>query len=98
MLKPKPNAPVVWGKIVMWISKQHEIILKTEYYDEDQYLVKSEIGRGLKEMSGRYMPTIFELIPADEQGNKTIVTIDEIKFDVPLEDSFFSQQNMTRIR
>lgn len=98
MLKPKPNAPVVWGKIAMWISKQHEIILKTEYYDEDQYLVKSEIGKGLKEMSGRYMPTIFELIPADEEGNKTIVTIDEIKFDIPLEDSFFSQQNMTRIR
>lgn len=98
LLKPKPNAPVVWGKIMIWISKQHEIILKTEYYDEDQYLVKSEIGKGLKEMSGRYMPTIFELIPADEEGNKTIVTIDEIKFDVPLEDSFFSQQNMTRIR
>ena len=98
LLKPKPNAPVVWGKIVMWISKQHEIILKTEYYDEDQYPVKSEIGKGLKEMSGRYMPTIFELIPADEEGNKTIVTIDEIKFDIPLEDSFFSQQNMQRVR
>lgn len=98
LLKPKPNAPVVWGKIMIWISKQHEIILKTEYYDEDQYLVKSEIGKGLKEMGGRYMPTIFELIPADDEGNKTIVTIDEIKFDMPLEDSFFSQQNMTRIR
>ena len=97
-LKPKPDAPVVWGKIVMWISKKYELILKTEYYDEDQYLVKSEIGKDLKEMSGRITPTTFELIPADEKGNMTIVTIEEIKFNIPIEDSFFSQQNMTRIR
>jgi len=97
-LKPKPDAPVVWGKIEMWVSKKYEIILKTEYYDEDQYLVKSEIGKDLKDMSGRYMPTTFELIPADNEGNKTVLTIDEIKFDIPIENSFFSQQNMTRIR
>ncbi|NOU17078.1 MAG: outer membrane lipoprotein-sorting protein [Bacteroidales bacterium] len=98
LLKPKPDAPVVWGKIEMWISKKHDIILKTEYYDEDQYLVKSEIGKNIKEMSGRYMPTTFELIPAENEGNKTIITIDEIKFDIPIENSFFSQQNMQRIR
>lgn len=97
-LNPKPDAPVVWGKIVMWISKKHEIILKTEYYDEDKYLVKSEIGKDLKVLDGRYMPTTFELIPADEEGNKTIVTIDEIQFNIPIEDSFFSQQNLQRIR
>jgi outer membrane lipoprotein-sorting protein len=97
-LNPKPDAPVVWGKIVMWISKKHEIILKTEYYDEDKYLVKSEIGKDLKEMDGRFTPTTFELIPADEPGNKTIVTIEDIKFNIAIEDSFFSQQNMQRIR
>lgn len=46
-LQPKPDAPVVWGKIVMWISKKHEIVFKTEYYDEDKYLVKLEIGKPL---------------------------------------------------
>lgn len=97
-LTPKQDAPVVWGKIIMWISKKHDLILKTEYYDEDKYLVKTEIGKDLKEMDGRLTPTTFELIPADEEGNKTIVTIDEIKFNIPIEDSFFSQQNMMRIR
>lgn len=98
LLKPKPDAPVVWGKIMMWISKKHDIILKTEYYDEDQYLVKTEIGKDIKDLDGRFLPTTFELIPAEEQGNKTIITIDQIKFNIPIEDSFFSQQNMQRIR
>jgi len=98
LLKPKPDAPVVWGKLIMWISKKHDIILKTEYYDEDQYLVKTEIGKDIKDLDGRFLPTTFELIPAEEQGNRTIITIDQIKFNIQIEDSFFSQQNMQRIR
>lgn len=97
-LIPHENAPVVWGKIIMWISKQHEIIMKIEYYDEDEYLVKTEIGKDLKNMSGRYIPGTFELIPADDVGNKTVVVFEEIKFNIPLEDSFFTQQNMKSVR
>ncbi len=97
-LLPKPEAPVVWGKIIMWVSKKHEISLKLAYYDEDEYLVKTETGKELKEMGGRYIPSIFELIPADEDGHKTIVTTHEIKFNIPVEDAFFSQQNMKRVR
>ncbi len=98
LLDPKPDAPVVWGKIYMWISKKYIISLKTEYYDEDDYLVKTEIGYDLKDFSGRYLPSKFEIIPADEDGNKTIVTITEMKFNIAIEDSFFSQQNMKRVR
>ena len=71
--------------------------MKVEYYDEDNYLVKSEIGEDLKNMDGRYIPAVFELIPADDEGNKTIVTMQEIKFNIPIEDSFFSQQNMKKL-
>ncbi|MBN1115574.1 MAG: outer membrane lipoprotein-sorting protein [Bacteroidales bacterium] len=97
-LMPKPDAPVVWGKIIMWVSKAHITGVKTEYYDEDGYLVKSEIGMDFKDMSGRYIPTKFELIPADEEDNKTIVVMENIQFNIAIEDSFFSQQNMKRVR
>ncbi len=97
-LQPKPDAPVVWGKIVFWISKQDDMILKSEYYDEDMYLVKTELAHDIKTMSGRILPATFELIPADEEGQKTIVTMKNIQFNVPIDDSFFSQQNMKRLR
>jgi len=32
---PKPEAAVVWGKILLWIDRQDLLILHTEYYDED---------------------------------------------------------------
>lgn len=97
-LIPKENAPVVWGKLILWISKEDYLQLKSEYYDEDDYLVKTETGSEIKNMSGRIIPTKYELIPADKKGNKTIVIMEDIKFNIPIQDSFFSQQNMKNVR
>jgi outer membrane lipoprotein-sorting protein len=94
----KSGASVVWGHQFRWIDKKELLVLKTELYDEDGYLVRTELGSEIKPMDGRNIPTVLELIPSDEKGNKTIVTIKEIKFNVPIEDSFFSQQNMKRVR
>lgn len=97
-LLPKENAPVVWGKIITWISKSDDLQLKNEYYDEDGYLVKTEIANDIKSMDDRVIPTHYELIPADEPDQKTIVVMENIKFNIDLNDSFFSQQNMKRVR
>jgi len=97
-LIPKEDAPVVWGKIILWISEDEYLQLKGEYYDEDDYLVKTEIGSDIKDMGGRIIPARFELIPADKESHKTIVTLDAVEFNKPIDDSFFTQQNMKRVR
>jgi outer membrane lipoprotein-sorting protein len=49
-------------------------------------------------MDGRTITTRIELVPAEEPENRTVVEIREIKFNIPVEESWFSQQNMKRIR
>lgn len=97
-LTPKPEAPVVWGKIITWISKENFNQLKAEYYDEDGSLVNVMTGYDLKMLDGRLLPTRWEMVPANEPGNKTVMTYTDIDFDVKLDDSFFSKQNMNRVR
>ncbi|SHE75994.1 Outer membrane lipoprotein-sorting protein [Mariniphaga anaerophila] len=97
-LIPKPDAPVVWGKILMWVSKKEYHWLRAEYYDEDEKLVNIEILSDIKKMDDREMPTRLEMIPADKDGHKTTLIFDEIKFNVAQDESFFSQQNMRRVR
>jgi outer membrane lipoprotein-sorting protein len=97
-LIPKPDAPVVWGKILMWVSKDEYHWLKGEYYDEDENLVNIEILSEIKTMDDREMPTRLEMIPAEKEGHKTVLIFDEIEFNVDLDESFFSQQNMRRVR
>ena len=97
-LIPFDDAPVVWGKVLMWISKKELHWLKAEFYDEDGILVNTEILTDVKKMDDRVMPARLEMIPADEEGHKTIMIFKKMKFNVNLKESFFSQQNMKRIR
>ena len=97
-LVPKPEAVVVWGSIIKWISKGSYFQLRSDYYDEDNKLVKTETSTQVKMMDDREIPTYIEIIPADKPGQKTTVTINKILFNKPVQDHFFSQQNMKTIR
>jgi hypothetical protein len=92
------DAPVVWGKIIAWVSIEAQHMFRTEYYDEDDYLIKTELAEDVKTMDGKEITTKFTTIPEDNPGNKTIMTIENIDFDIDVNEEFFSQQNMKRIR
>ena len=97
-LLAKPDSDVLWGHQLWWIDNKEFIVLKAELYDEDGILVRTEYGKEMKILDGRFLPTVIELIPADSPGNMTVLKIIEMKFNVRMEESFFSQQNMKTIR
>ena len=98
LLRPKPEAGVVWAKVIMWISKEGYLELKTEYYDEDNKLVKYMTGSNVREMGGRNIPSYWEMIPVDKPGEKTTLEYKSIEFNIDISPSFFSEQEMKRVR
>ncbi|PLX11996.1 MAG: outer membrane lipoprotein-sorting protein [Marinilabiliales bacterium] len=97
-LIPHPEAAVVWGKIKSWITKDGFNVWKNEYFDEDGFLQNTENAYNIKQMGDRKIPTKIEMIPTDKEGNKTIMEILEVEYNVGIKDSFFSKQNMKRVR
>jgi len=97
-LTPKEDATVVWGKVIKWISKKEFWQLKNEYYDEDFELVRTEFASKVKQFSDRKLPSHLEIIPEDKPGQKTVVEIIKSEFNINISESFFSQQNMKRVR
>lgn len=97
-LDPKPDAAVVWGKLVLFIDKTDLIQLRSEMYDEDGYLVNIMNSSDIKEMGGKKLAAKMEMIPVDKPGNKTMMEITAIEFDKPIEDSFFSTSNMKTVK
>lgn len=95
---PHEEAAVVWGKIVVYIDKEEYNQHLIYYYDEDDFLVNTMVLSDIKEMGGRIIPTHMEMIPTDEPGNKTVIDYLDIQFDLDLKESFFSLQNMKRVR
>jgi len=96
-LTPKPEAPVVWGEIISWIDKEAFMQLKTEFYDEDGYLVNTMHGKEVKTLDGRLLPSVMEMVPAEEEGHKTRLEYLELDFNIDIDKSFFSIQNMKRV-
>ena len=98
LLTPKPDAPVVWGSISAWVSKDEFLQLRTEFYDEDGYMVNLMTGSALKDFDGRLLPARMEMIPVDDPGNKTILEYQSLEFDVDIRSNFFSVQNLKRVK
>jgi outer membrane lipoprotein-sorting protein len=97
-LIPLPDAPVVWGKIEIWVSELDFFQMKAVYYDEDMQGVTKMTASEIKNVGNRTIPSKLVMIPLTKKNQKTIMTIKEQTFDIDLDDGFFSQQNMKRVK
>lgn len=97
-MTPKPDAPIVWDRVVSYISKDEYLNLRVEYYDEDDTMVRTMTGSDVKELGGRLIPTRMEMNPVEEEGNRTIITYQDIEFNIDISEGFFSIQNMKRVQ
>lgn len=97
-LKPKPDAPVVWDKIVEWIRVADYVPLKAEYYSERGELIRTMLFTDIKQMSRRLIPARFELIEEKKPGRKTILILEDVVFDKPIAKSVFTKQNLRRAK
>ncbi len=97
-LIPMPDAAVVWGKVVVWIDVKDYLQLKTEFFDEDGYRVHTMTGKNIDVLGGKLLPTKMELIPEDEPDNKTMIEYLSMDFSKVIPESFFTVQNMKRVR
>lgn len=90
-LVPKPNAPVVWGKIVAQISTER-LPEKFSYYDEKGALVRTMEFLDVQEIGDRKVPMTMVLTPADKPGEYTRIHYDSLEFDVEMSERTFSLQ------
>ena len=97
-LKPKEDAPVVWGKVKLWISKNDFLQLKAEFYDEDNFLVNTVFSSNIREIGGTILPTVMKLVPADQPKNSTVLEYEQLEFGVKFKSDFFSVKNMKVVR
>ncbi|GLP95966.1 outer membrane lipoprotein-sorting protein [Paraferrimonas sedimenticola] len=93
-----PDAPVVWSKVRLWISKSTYIQRKIEYYDEFDELVNTMSTYDIQDLGGRQMATRMEMIPADKPNQKTELITHQAQFDFEIDDNFFSQSQMKALR
>ena len=95
---PKPDAAVVWGKVVMTLDPQTLAPYLAWYYDEEGVLIRTLVFDQWQQREDRTVPMRLSLKPEDKPGESTVITYHDIEFDVPLDDDFFSLKTLKRGR
>ncbi len=97
-LIPKPEASVVWGKVHLWVAKEGFYQMQAIYFDEDFEMVTKMEASEITQFGDRKLPAKLVMTPLSKPGNQTILFNKALSFNAPLEDGFFSQQNMKRVK
>lgn len=95
---PKPEAAIVWSKVIVCIDKKDFLELHSRFYDEDGQLINIMNSYDIKLMHDRIIPTRFEMIPAGKKGQKTEMIYKNIVYNKPIEDNFFSTEKLKTLR
>jgi hypothetical protein len=51
-----------------------------------------------KQFGDRLLPSRMEMTPASGKGRKTVISIAKAQYNNPVQESFFSQQNLRTIQ
>jgi Outer membrane lipoprotein-sorting protein len=94
-IKPKPKAPVVWGKIVMKIRKKDNIPVENKFYAENGKLKRTMTFSDLKKMDGKTIPAKMTIKPANK-SEYTMIIYKKIRFDVVIPSRYFSLRGLKR--
>jgi len=97
-LIPHEDAEIIWGKIEIWVDKEHFNILKQASFDEDLELVNTVLASDVKEMGGETIPTKMIFYPADKPRQKTIIEYTTLQYNVKIPAYYFTTQFMTKIK
>lgn len=91
---PKPDAAVIWGKIIYRLGKQPRVPLQIDYYDEEQQRVREIRFEEVQRVGTRAVPLHLTVTPLDKPGEQTVLHYRELTFDLPLERGFFNLRSL----
>ena len=91
---PNESAPVVWGNIVIAVSRSDHLPLWQKYYSEKGELMRIMTYSDVRTFPGRILPAVMEMVPQNKEGHKTVIRYVEAKFNVELEDDIFTLRNL----
>jgi Outer membrane lipoprotein-sorting protein len=95
-LIPKPDAAVVWGKVVATVLADGFLPLIWHYYDEDMNIVRTMTFSKTKILAGRPRPTVMRIVPADKPNEYTELVYEKLELEIKLNNAFFSLASLKR--
>jgi len=95
-LTPKPDAPVVWGRVVLIILAKSYTPLVERYFDEEMQLARTFSFSDMKQLSGKMRPALLRVVPADRPEEYTEFIYEQLELNIDLSDAMFTKASLKR--
>ena len=93
-LARKPGSNRIYPRSIVWVNKENFTIPKMELFDKNDKLWKTFEGE-YEQIQGYWTMTGLTMTDVQKK-HKTIMTVEDIRFDVGLDDKTFSQRFLKR--
>ena len=97
-LEPKTEAAVVWGQVIAYVSVDEFLQLRTEFYDEEAYLITTLEAMEVASFGEIRLPSKLKITPAEDEGNFTELTYKALDFNPIFPEGFFERSNMKAVK
>jgi hypothetical protein len=96
-LVPKPEAPVIYSRVEFFLEPGSLIPIRSDYYD-DKALIRQMNYSDVREVNGKAIPHLLQLIPLDKRhkGEQTRVQYVKLATGVPVAGDLFTKQGLRR--
>lgn len=97
-LIPKPEAAVVWGKLVLKVQKETFVISEVKYYDEENVLMRTMHYEKIEKIKDRFVSKLWRITPEteDKKGQYTIIDVQKIIYDEPVDGIYFTKRALKK--
>ncbi len=93
---PKPEAAIVWGKVVVRVRHGDWLPLIVDFYDEQMAVARTITYTDIRRFGARTLPSSFTVVPTDKPTESTRIAWEDLEFDVPLDDDLFTLRELQR--
>ena len=95
-MTPKPEAPVVYTKLVFLLTAEDWTPVLWEYWDEGR-VVRTMRFEDIREVAGRRLPLRMIIQPADRPAERTEIRYQTLELDAAVDAELFTRRGLRRV-
>lgn len=93
---PKAGAAVVWGRVVVRVSREDWLPRSIAYFDEDLNLVRTLTFADFRPLGDHSVPRAVRMVPEEPPEEMTEILYEDLSYNVDLPGDWFSLRQLQR--
>ena len=94
ILTPKPDAPVTYGKLELWLRISDAAPVRMDFYNEKLEHIRTLHYSEFKSFNGHEIPSVWKMENKKDPERTTVITVLNALYNTDVADSLFTREKL----